>query len=242
MDLRKLWSYYFQNYSNNAEIYSKTCKMSEASEKIYKEFNLKPEEKTEMYENNISSINKRIQNLKDGIYDIKQTPKDRIVNNKKQNSINFETPMTLDEKNALGNAIRGLNKEQLKGIIKLLTNSSYDQKQCRQNKYFEFDIDKLPIKKLRELEQYVKDCSKQTNNNNNNNNVKKNEINKNSNNNHNNIQKLKNDLQTKNNNVVNNENNNNNNNNNNIHNTKEDKIDMDEIEDDSSNSSDSDLE
>ena len=50
MDLRKLWSYYFQNYSNNAEIYSKTCKMSEASEKIYKEFNLKPEEKTEMYE------------------------------------------------------------------------------------------------------------------------------------------------------------------------------------------------
>ena len=240
MDLRKLWSYYFQNYSNNAEIYSKTCKMSEASEKIYKEFNLKPEDKTEMYENNISSINKRIQNLKDGIYDIKQAPKDRIINNKKQNSINNETPMTLDEKNALGNAIRGLNKEQLKGIIKLLTNSSYDQKQSGQNKYFEFDIDKLPIKKLRELEQYVKDCSKQTNNNNNNN-VKKNEINKNSNNNHNNIQKLKNDLQTKNNNVVNNENNNNNNNNN-IHNTKEDKIDMDEIEDDSSNSSDSDLE
>ena len=209
--------------------------MSEASEKIYKEFNLKPEEKTEMYENNISSINKRIQNLKDGIYDIKQTPKDRIVNNKKQNSINFETPMTLDEKNALGNAIRGLNKEQLKGIIKLLTNSSYDQKQCGQNKYFEFDIDKLPIKKLRELEQYVKDCSKQTNNVNNN--VKKNEINKNNNNNHNNIQKLKNDLQTKNNNVVNNDNNNNNN----IHNTKEDKIDMDEIEDDSSNSSNSDI-
>ena len=192
-----------------------------------------------MYENNISSINKRIQNLKDGIYDIKQAPKDRIINNKKQNSINNETPMTLDEKNALGNAIRGLNKEQLKGIIKLLTNSSYDQKQSGQNKYFEFDIDKLPIKKLRELEQYVKDCSKQTNNNNNNN-VKKNEINKNSNNNHNNIQKLKNDLQTKNNNVVNNENNNNNINN--IHNTKEDKIDMDEIEDDSSNSSDSDLE
>jgi hypothetical protein len=237
MDLRKLWSYYFQNYSNNAEIYSKTCKMSEASEKIYKEFNLKPEDKTEMYENNISSINKRIQNLKDGIYDIKQAPKDRIINNKKQNSINNETPMTLDEKNALGNAIRGLNKDQLKGIIKLLTNSSYDQKQQNgQNKYFEFDIDKLPIKKLRELEQYVKDCSKQTNSNN----IKKNDNNKNSNlsNNHNNIQKLKNDLQTKNNNQVINNDNNNNIHNTNINNNNE--IDMEE--DESSNSSDSDLE
>ena len=236
MDLRKLWSYYFQNYSNNADIYSKTCKMSEASEKIYKEFNLKPDDKIDMYENNLSSINKRIQNIKDGISDIKQTPKDRNVNNKKQNMINNETPMTLDEKNALGNAIRGLNKDQLKGIIKLLTNSSYDQKQSGQNKYFEFDIDKLPIKKLRELEQYVKDCSKQTNNN-----IKKNDNNKNNNlsNNHNNIQKLKNDLQTKNNNqVINNDNNNNNIHNTNINNNNE--IDMED--DESSNSSDSDLE
>ena len=237
MDLRKLWSYYFQNYSKNAEIYSKTCNMSEASENIYKEFNLKPDDKIDMYENNLSSINKRIQNIKDGISDIRQAPKDRNINNKKQNMINNETPMTLDEKNALGNAIRGLNKDQLKGIIKLLTNSSYDQKQQNgQNKYFEFDIDKLPIKKLRELEQYVKDCSKQTNSNN----IKKNDNNKNSNlsNNHNNIQKLKNDLQTKNNNqVINNDNNNN------IHNTNiinNNEIDMEE--DESSNSSDSDLE
>ena len=235
MDLRKLWSYYFQNYSNNADIYSKTCKMSEASEKIYKEFNLKPNEKIDMYENNLSSINKRLQNIKEGISDIKQAPKDRNVNNKKQNMINNETPMTLDEKNALGNAIRGLNKDQLKGIIKLLTNSSYDQKQSGQNKYFEFDIDKLPIKKLRELEQYVKDCSKQTNNN-----IKKNDNNKNTNlsNNHNNIQKLKNDLQTKNNNQVINNDNNNNIHNTNINNNNE--IDMEE--DESSNSSDSDLE
>ena len=254
MDLRKLWSYYFQNYSNNNDdIYSKTCKMSEISEKIYNEFNSKSDEKND--DNNIPSITKRIQNIKEGISEIKQVPKDRVGKNKQQNIIN-ETPMTLEEKNALGNAIRGLNKEQLRGIIKLLTNSSYE-KQNGQSKYFEFDIDKLPIKKLRELEQYVKECSKQSNNNNynnstNNTNTKKNESNKNNNNltNHNNIQKLKNDLQTKNNNQdvnnVNNNshniNNNNNSNNNNINNNTNNNNDIDMEDDDYSVSSDSDLE
>lgn len=70
-----------------------------------------------------------------------------------QNSDN-NTPMTVEEKNQLGNYIRSLNKEQLKGIIRILNDSDSYPK----TKYFEFDIDKLPTKKLRDLEKYVKEC------------------------------------------------------------------------------------
>jgi hypothetical protein len=65
--------------------------------------------------------------------------------------------MSMQEKNQLGNQIRQLNPEQLKGIIKILSDSlPVDQN----NKYFEFDIEMLNTKKLRELERYVKNCLK----------------------------------------------------------------------------------
>jgi len=68
-----------------------------------------------------------------------------------------EKPMTMAEKNQLGTNIRMLNPEQLKGIIKLLSDSlNVDQ----HSKYFEFDIEALSNKKLRDLEKYVKNCLK----------------------------------------------------------------------------------
>ena len=61
--------------------------------------------------------------------------------------------MSITEKNQLGTNIRMLNPEQLKGIIKLLSDSlNVDQN----SKYFEFDIESLSNKKLRDLEKYVK--------------------------------------------------------------------------------------
>ena len=76
------------------------------------------------------------------------------MKNSEKNSDNNNTPMTVEEKNQLGNYIRSLNKEQLKGIIRILNDSDSYPK----TKYFEFDIDKLPTKKLRDLEKYVKEC------------------------------------------------------------------------------------
>ena len=91
--------------------------------------------------------------------------------------------MTLEEKNQLGNQIRTLNKEQLRGIIKILSDPVNDGQQ--KSKYFEFDIDKLPPKKLRELERYVKSCINGTNKNNTN----VNNTNNNNTNNNNNVKK-----------------------------------------------------
>jgi len=68
-----------------------------------------------------------------------------------------DRPMTITEKNILGNKIRMLNQEQMKGIINILSD------QCsvdNDSKFFEFDINTLATKKLRDLEKYVKKCLK----------------------------------------------------------------------------------
>ena len=200
MDLRKLWANNFQLHAKNPEIYQKTLKMSELSEQIIKELENVPDEKAD----DISSIKKRTEKLKREIGEykdhgnIKETVPAPVKKNNNQNNDN--KLMTLEEKNQLGNQIRTLNREQLRGIIKILSDPANDNQQ--KSKYFEFDIDKLAPKKLRELERYVKSCISGTNKNinnanstnNNNSNVKKeiknqNDKPKNLTNNHENINK-----------------------------------------------------
>ena len=158
MDLRKIWLFYYQNYPNNREIRQRTYTMSELCENLCKNI-----------DNIILDDNFKI------IYELNQYKQnfnyygnDYRINNGNINQIQFQNNfnvynnnMSIEEKNALGNAIRNLNKEQLKGIIKLLSDSKISQSQSGQTKYFEFDIDKLPQKKLRELEKYVKECTKE---------------------------------------------------------------------------------
>ena len=84
-----------------------------------------------------------------------------VKKNNQQNK-NNNKGMSVEEKNKLGNDIRTLNKEQLKGIIRILS----ENKEYPKSKYFEFDIDKLSIEKLRELDKYVKECLASNNNNN----------------------------------------------------------------------------
>ncbi len=73
----------------------------------------------------------------------------------------LDKPMTIAEKNALGSNIRSLNPDQLKGIISILSDSNSVEQNLR---YFEFDIENLPVRKLRELEKYVKKCIQSTKN------------------------------------------------------------------------------
>jgi hypothetical protein len=73
-----------------------------------------------------------------------------------------EKPMTITEKNILGNKIKMLNQDQMKGILHILSD------QCsidNNSKFFEFDIDTLSTKKLRDLEKYVKKCLKENSSN-----------------------------------------------------------------------------
>jgi len=73
----------------------------------------------------------------------------------------MDKPMTIIEKNMLGSNIRSLSADQLRGIISILSDSNNVEQNL---KYFEFDIENLPVRKLRELEKYVKSSLNTTSN------------------------------------------------------------------------------
>jgi hypothetical protein len=175
MDVRRIWSYFFNlGEKGDNEIYEKTSKMSEKWEKIYSDL----ENSNDDSYNIANNIKKRrdYNEYKEQYVNKESIPPPMKKNNQQNND---NKPMTLEEKNMLGNLIRNLNKEQLRGIIKILA----DNNDVMKSKYFEFDIDKLSIKKLRELERYVKDCLSPNNSNkecNNTQNINNNNTNNNS--------------------------------------------------------------
>ena len=145
MDIREIWNYNFRLKKD----YEITSRMSDEWENICADL-----------ENGITSTNnkKRSDEIKNNVMTKENVP----APIKKINQNNeFNKPMTVEEKNKLGNNIRTLNKDQLKGIIRILSEDNPMPKK----KYFEFDIDQLPTKKLRELEKYVKECLSSSKNN-----------------------------------------------------------------------------
>ncbi len=155
MDVRNIWGYYFKLEQNN-EI---TSKLSDEWEKICGELE---NQNNDVSVKNIKKRTEIIQKELDEYKDYGTTKENLPAPVKKMNQQNSEynKPMTVEEKNQLGNNIRSLNKEQLKGIIRILSENNSVPK----SKYFEFDIDKLSTKKLRELEKYVKECLTYNNN------------------------------------------------------------------------------
>ena len=149
MDVRNIWNFFFKMNVND----EMAKKMSEEWEKICTELE---NPNAEISNLNVKDIKKRIDKIgedlekyRDNRAELPPPPVKKSYQNNDHNK-----PMTVEEKNKLGNDIRNLNREQLKGIIKILNESDSYPK----TKYFEFDIDKLSNKKLRELEKYVKDC------------------------------------------------------------------------------------
>ena len=135
MDVRNIWNYYF-NLNSNDEIVKK---MSEDWEKICTDLeNPNSQMSVTDIKKRTDNIKKDLQNYKDHREDIAPVPTKKSGPNNESNK-----PMSVEEKNQLGNDIRSLNKEQLKGIIRILRESDSYPK----TKYFEFDIDQLSNKK-----------------------------------------------------------------------------------------------
>ena len=150
MDVRNIWNFFFRMNIND----EMAKKMSEDWEKICTELE---NPNAEINNLNVKDIKKKLGKIEEDLANYKENRGAELPPppTKKTNQNNdHNKPMTVEEKNKLGNDIRNLTKEQLKGIIKILNESDSYPK----TKYFEFDIDKLSNKKLRELEKYVKDC------------------------------------------------------------------------------------
>lgn len=156
LDLRKLWTYHFSTFTGNSEVFQRTCKMSEYSEEILKELENTQEEKSDIQE-----LSKKVEKLTKEVKEISYKggqPTSQIAPKKGDKSVYIlDKPMSMAEKNTLGNAIRNLTPDQLKGIVNILSDSLVIDPQSR---YFEFDIETLSTRKLRELEKYVKQCLK----------------------------------------------------------------------------------
>ena len=167
MDVRNIWSYHFKLQQNN-EI---TSKMSADWEKICADLeNQNNEMNTSYIKERTDKIQKELDNI-NAARNMGNIPAPGKKSNQQNMKMNNKG-MSVEEKNKLGNDIRTLNKEQLKGIIKILS----ENKEYPKSKYFEFDIDKLSIEKLRELDKYVKEClnsNKLNSNNSSNNNIHK---------------------------------------------------------------------
>lgn len=147
-DLRKLWNYQFKNYAKNPNIYPNICRMSLLSDKICKELsNNNINNNLDNKKNEFSNIKKRTDKIKKDIDEIKGNNQNIIYNkNIKQKN--------LEEINILGRLIKELDKQQLKGIVPILS----DKIENNNLKTFEFDLEELPYDKLKKLEDYVHNC------------------------------------------------------------------------------------
>ena len=154
MDLRKLWNHFLQIYETQSEIKEKVCEMARKSEQLYCELESINIEKVEL-----EDLNKKVDNLEKRLREIKGNGMQLGTGfNLKKNNIN-ERSMSLNDKTIIKNNIKLLTIEQKKGIADILR----DTIETENKKILEFDIDKLNNKKLKQLDEYVKNCIKDNN-------------------------------------------------------------------------------
>ena len=155
MDLRKLWNHFFKVYSDQTEIKERIAEMCQISEELYWDLENNKIEKVE-----IEEMSKKVDNLEKKLREIKGNSLQFNVGNyslKKTNS--NERTMSLNEKTIIKNNIKLLTIEQKKGIANILR----DTIDMANKKVLEFDIDKLNNKKLKQLDEYVKNCLRDNN-------------------------------------------------------------------------------
>lgn len=155
MDIRSIWNYHFQNSTINSEIYQKTFTLSNFFEEVFKDIENSLDEKKEVIE-----PQKKPDKIDQRINTINKISAPSIPVKKEPSLSISDKPMTTIEKNQLGNNIKKLKPELARGIINILSDSTNVE---TNSKYFEFDIETLPTKKLREIEKYVLNCLKPKN-------------------------------------------------------------------------------
>lgn len=101
-------------------------------------------------DSHLTELHKKVERLTNKIKELHNTKSSNGL--QKQKSIQIiEKPMTLQEKRNLGQNIRNLPTQYLRGVWEIVNDGTFNQ----HKEELEFDIDTLPPKKCRELERYV---------------------------------------------------------------------------------------
>ena len=165
-DIRNIFSQYFMLYSDNYVKYNRLLQLCEHFEKVYKEY----ENKLFIKESkNHIEIKKRFNKLKKEFRTTLNNNNNQEYINYSSNKVKFsykENNINKSDSNNnktlkkykinLAKKIRNLTPEQKKGIINLISRIHLDKNNT--NNVMEVDINKLPEKELRLLENYVNKC------------------------------------------------------------------------------------
>ena len=142
-DVRRVWSNSFLYNAQGSELYRATVELSAYFESLFRGHeNLLFTDRNDA----IEELYKQVEALKREIKDIKGT---------KPSGKAHDRPMTLQEKKVLGQNIRRLQPQHLRGLIALVKDSLQKDTHGQE---VELDIDVLSPKACRDLEHYVSQC------------------------------------------------------------------------------------
>jgi hypothetical protein len=147
VSVRNIFNEYFIQHVNSPVDYSNTFTYCNFFETLYSGF----ESRCIMKESrNIVELKKKINKLRKEI-------KENVQPCNKMKIAICENNTSKKVKYALYNNIKMLNAEQMKGLINVLQ----DYINVESDRIFEFDIDKVPPHKIKELTKYVNKCMKE---------------------------------------------------------------------------------
>ena len=149
-DIRKIWNNSFRYNAKGSDIYNMTSEMSINFEKLFKDIENIP--LTENIHNLQKKVNRLSKTLKE-LHSKGGKSSQSGIKSSKSSSIS-DKPMNMYEKQMLGQNIRNLPPEYLRGVWEIVS-EGIPQNQSHKEE-LEFDIDTLPVKVTRELEKYVK--------------------------------------------------------------------------------------
>lgn len=145
-DVRKIWNNSFLYNAKGSDIYHMTVSMSNYFEKLFSDV-----ESNAGGSETYIELHKKVEKLTKEIKELHtKNPSSNLKQHKTISQLN-EKPMTLQEKRTLGQNIRNLPPQYLRGVWEIVNDGILNQ----HKEELEFDIDTLPVKKCRELERYV---------------------------------------------------------------------------------------
>lgn len=152
-DVRKIWNNAYIYNDDKSLIFKMAKEMSAYFERLFKEI-----ESTAL-PNNYQTLQRQVERLTKEIKELgsqKSVIKTPPASTKSQKSSGsaMDKPMSLQEKKQLGQMIRNLPPEYLRGVCQIVSDGFATANNNQE--VLEFDIDALPVRKVRELEKYVK--------------------------------------------------------------------------------------
>lgn len=151
LDVRKIWTNSWETNEIGSEIYEQTKEISNVFEKLMMEVGDIPIIYEEISE--IQQLKKQVNKVTGQLKKIAANPVTSKGLSAGTPRGGVEKPMTIQEKSVLKQSIMNLPPDKLPGVIQLIKDSINLSKS---QDVLEFDIDKLPVRKCRELEQYVR--------------------------------------------------------------------------------------